>query len=86
MCADRRGGASSLAMDGEGGRSAHVGAVELDVLGWVGADKGVRPAHQDIGVNELPLGQILGRLDVHRQVGKTGDAKTELAGGQARLP
>ena len=69
----------------EAPRLAHLGTVEQGAFGRVGADIVIRPAHEgDIGAEHLPLGQISRRLDVHCQVGKTGNPKTELTGDQAR--
>jgi hypothetical protein len=64
-------------------RLPHVGAVELGTQGWIGADRVViRPAHEDFGAGHPPGRQISRRLDVHRQAGKTGNPKTELACAQ----
>ena len=59
-----------------------MASVELGVLGWVGVDEVIRPALQDIGADQLPLGKTSRRLNVHRQAGKTGDSKTDLAGAR----
>ena len=36
--------------------SAHVGAIELGTQGGVGVDKGIRPAPEETGADDLPLG------------------------------